>query len=91
MVSGGTDGVWGYRGDVSIANLFAIVHDSSFPLLPAPSIAYKRLGLEVSELCLVVSGRCLRVSGVEPIKDILEKILGHDTQIYPFLLVPSMV
>ena len=49
MVSGGTDGVWGYRGDVSIANLFAIVHDSSFPLLPAPSIAYKRLGLEVSE------------------------------------------
>ena len=73
MVSGGTDGVWGYRGDVSIANLFAIVHDSSFPLLPAPSIAYKRLGLEVSGLCLVVSGRCLRVSGVEPIKDILEK------------------
>ena len=45
----------------------------TFPLLPAPSIAYKRLGLEVSELCLVVSGRCLRVSGVEPIKDILEK------------------
>ena len=63
----------------------------TFPLLPAPSIAYKRLGLEVSELCLVVSGRCLRVSGVEPIKDILEKILGHDTQIYSFLLVPSMV
>ena len=59
----------------------------TFPLLPAPSIAYKRLGLEVSGLCLVVSGRCLRVSGVEPIKDILEKILGHDTQIYPFLLV----
>ena len=29
MVSGGTDGVWGYRGDVSIANLLAIVHDSS--------------------------------------------------------------
>ena len=63
----------------------------TFPLLPAPSIAYKCLGLEVSGLCLVVSGRCLRVSGVEPIKDILEKILGHDTQINPFLLVPSMV
>ena len=73
MVSGGTDGVWGYRGDVSIANLFAIVHDSSFPLLPAPSIAYKRLGLEASELCLRVTGWCLRVSGVVPIQDILEQ------------------
>ena len=49
-----------------------LAHDARiFPLLPAPSIAYQRLGQEVSGLCLGVSERCLRVSGVEQIKDIL--------------------
>ena len=45
----------------------------------------------VSEGVWMMSGWCLRVSGEASIPNLLAKnILGHDTQILPFLPVPGI-
>ena len=61
------------------------------PLLPNPSSAYECLYLGVSVWCLGVSGWCVRVSGDVSNQIYWENvILGHYTQILPFLPMPSI-
>ena len=61
------------------------------PFLPNPSSAYECLYLGVSVWCLGVSGWCVRVSGDVSNQIYWENvILGHYSQILPFLPMPSI-
>ena len=61
------------------------------PFLPNPSSAYECLYLGVSVWCLGVSGWCVRVSGDVSNQIYWENvILGHYTQILPFLPMPCI-